>query len=335
MTKTSKTTKILDFSEEDKELYPLQSSAAKYPKHLAVLQNAFWQLQHERPPKDDLLKLLMYFSPKVRLINDQPNERTTFSISAREYAELTGLSIKGAYSALDRVVDALYNHSVIFDSPDRGRVRTRLVTTSAYKDGNFTVSFTHYALYIMYVFNKDNPFTQLQIKSISGLHGHGLRLYPFLSQNEYRFNFDIDLKDLKRALDLSEDSYPEYRDFKSSILKPHIDLINEKTELSVQFKAVKKEGRKASHVNFTVTKKRTVKAETPPEHPLEHPPEQPKKIKAIDIYRAISDPNVLPRFLQFGETSEDLINRIKADIKDDKTQYWLDKLEDLNIEIDA
>ncbi len=62
----------------------------------------------------------------------------------------------------------------------------------------------------------------------------------FLSQNEYRFNFDIDLKDLKRALDLSEDSYPEYRDFKSSILKPHIDLINEKTELSVQFKAVKK-----------------------------------------------------------------------------------------------
>ncbi|MCU7226150.1 hypothetical protein OC498_14895, partial [Acinetobacter bohemicus] len=72
MTKTSKTTKILDFSEEDKELYPLQSSAAKYPKHLAVLQNAFWQLQHERPPKDDLLKLLMYFSPKVRLINDQP-----------------------------------------------------------------------------------------------------------------------------------------------------------------------------------------------------------------------------------------------------------------------
>ena len=316
-------------------MYPLQSSAAKYPKHLAVLQNAFWQLQHERPPKDDLLKLLMYFSPKVRLINDQPNERTTFSISAREYAELTGLSIKGAYSALDRVVDTLYNHSVIFDSPDRGRVRTRLVTTSAYKDGNFTVSFTHYALYIMYVFNKDNPFTQLQIKSISGLHGHGLRLYPFLSQNEYRFNFDIDLKDLKRALDLSEDSYPEYRDFKSSILKPHIDLINEKTELSVQFKAVKKEGRKASHVNFTVTKKRTVKAETPPEQPLEHPPEQPKKIKAIDIYRAISDPNVLPRFLQFGETSEDLINRIKADIKDDKTQYWLDKLEDLNIEIDA
>lgn len=331
MTRSSKNVKIYDFTEEDKELYPLQSSAKKYPKHLAVLQNAFWQLQHERPPKDDMLKLLMYFSPKVRLIDDQPNERTTFSISAREYAELTGLSMKGAYSALDRVVDALYNHSVVFDSPDRGRVRTRLVTTSAYKDGSFTVSFTHYALYIMYVFNKDNPFTQLQIKSLGGLHGHGLRLYPFLSQNEYRFNFDIDLKDLKRALDLSEDSYPEYRDFKSSILKPHIDMINQKTELSVQFKAVKKAGKKASHVNFTVTKKRTVK----PEQPAPQPVPQAKKVTAIDIFKTIQQNKLMPRFLQHGESTEDLVKRIKAEVKSGNSQWWVLKLQEFDIEIDA
>lgn len=327
----SKKNSVNDFTEQDKELYPLSSQQKKYPEHLAVLQNAFWQLQHEKPPKDDMLKLLMFFSPKVRLSDGLPDEKTCFSITAKEYAELTGLNIKGAYAALDRVVDALYNHSVIFYNEERGNVRTRLVTSTAYKNGRFTVSFTHYALHIMYVFNKQHPFTKLQIKSISGLHGHGLKLYPLLVQNEYRFNFDIAINDLKEVLNIDLQSYTDYKEFKKFVLKPHIDLINLKTELSVQYKAAKKEGRKASHVNFTVTKKITVKAE----QPTPEAQKPPQKIKAMDIYRAISDPSVLPRFLQFGETSEDLINRIKADIKDDKTQYWLDKLQDLNIEIDA
>ena len=327
----SKKNSVNDFTEQDKELYPLSSQQKKYPEHLAVLQNAFWQLQHEKPPKDDMLKLLMFFSPKVRLSDGLPDEKTCFSITAKEYAELTGLNIKGAYAALDRVVDALYNHSVIFYNEERGNVRTRLVTSTAYKNGRFTVSFTHYALHIMYVFNKQHPFTKLQIKSISGLHGHGLKLYPLLVQNEYRFNFDIAINDLKEVLNIDLQSYTDYKEFKKFVLKPHINLINLKTELSVQYKAAKKEGRKASHVNFTVTKKITVKAE----QPTPEAPKPPQKIKAMDIYRAISDPSVLPRFLQFGETSEDLINRIKADIKDDKTQYWLDKLQDLNIEIDA
>ena len=327
----SKKNSVNDFTEQDKELYPLSSQQKKYPEHLAVLQNAFWQLQHEKPPKDDMLKLLMFFSPKVRLSDGLPDEKTCFSITAKEYAELTGLNIKGAYAALDRVVDALYNHSVIFYNEERGNVRTRLVTSTAYKNGRFTVSFTHYALHIMYVFNKQHPFTKLQIKSISGLHRHGLKLYPLLVQNEYRFNFDIAINDLKEVLNIDLQSYTDYKEFKKFVLKPHIDLINLKTELSVQYKAAKKEGRKASHVNFTVTKKITVKAE----QPTPEAPKPPQKIKAMDIYRAISDPSVLPRFLQFGETSEDLINRIKADIKDDKTQYWLDKLQDLNIEIDA
>ena len=35
-------------------------------------------------------------------------------------------------------------------------------------------------------------------------------------------------------------------------------LVNSKTELTIEFKAVKKEGRKASHVNFIVRKKKTI-----------------------------------------------------------------------------
>ncbi|MFC2995355.1 replication initiation protein [Acinetobacter sichuanensis] len=324
----SKKILVNDFTEKDKEFFPLSSPQKKYPEQLAVLQNAFWQLRHEKPPKDDLLKLLMFFSPKIRLSDGLPTEQTSFSITAKEYSDLTGLNIKGAYAALDRVVDALYNHSVIFYNEERGNVRTRLVTSTAYKNGSFTVSFTHYALHIMYVFNKQHPFTKLQIKSISGLHGHGLKLYPLLVQNEYRFNFEIAINDLKEVLNIDLESYIDYKEFKKFVLKPHIDLINLKTELSVQFKAVKKEGRKASHVSFTVTKKCTVKAENQAEKVQEKPN---LKIKSIDVYRAIVDNNLLSRFLEFGENSEELINRIKDDLKNNDAQRWITKLSDFDI----
>ena len=54
------------------------------------------------------------------------------------------------------------------------------------------------------------------IKSISGLHGHGLKLYPLLVQNEYRFNFDIAISDLKEALNIDLQSYSDYKEFKKS-----------------------------------------------------------------------------------------------------------------------
>jgi hypothetical protein len=60
VSKTAKKSSINDFTEQDKVLYPLLSPEKKYPEHLAVLQNAFWLLQHEKPPKDDMLKLLMF-----------------------------------------------------------------------------------------------------------------------------------------------------------------------------------------------------------------------------------------------------------------------------------
>jgi hypothetical protein len=106
-----------------------------------------------------MLKLLMFFSPKVRLSNDLPTEQTVFSITAKEYAELTGLNIKGAYAALDRVVDALYNHSVIFHNEERGNVRTRLVTSTAYKEGDLQ-SVLHTMLCILCMSSINNTLSQ-------------------------------------------------------------------------------------------------------------------------------------------------------------------------------
>ncbi|WP_180657590.1 replication initiation protein [Acinetobacter bereziniae] len=318
--------KIKNFEDNDKNFFPLSAPDKRYPPELAVFQNIFWQLKHEKAPKDDVLKLLFFFSPKVRLATD-PHEGMEFTVTAKEYAELTGLKIDSAYILLNRVVDALYDHSVVFYHPEKNRdIRTRLINSCSYKDGCFHITFTHFALYIMYVFNQQNSFTKFKVKSAIALNGHGLKLYPFLVQNEFRYKFDVSIIDLKNALGLDADSYPEYRDFKTTILKPHIDAINQKTELSVEFKALKKEGRKASHVNFTVTKKKTVRTEAVP-----HQARPTRKVSASQIYSKLIEENLLERFKQSGESTEELLNRIKSDFKNHQEEHWTLKLEEFGV----
>ena len=324
--------KIISFDDADKNYFPLSAPDKRYPEDLAVFQNIFWKLKHEKAPKDDVLKILFLFSPKVRLAED-PHEGMEFCITAKEYAGLTGLKVDSAYTILNRVVDALYDHSVVFYHSEKDRdIRTRLINSCSYKDGCFYISFTHFALYIMYVFNQQNSFTKFKVKSAISLSGHGLKLYPFLIQNEFRYNFDVQLKELKLALGLNGDSYPEYRDFKTTILKPHIDSINQKTELTVEFKAVKKEGRKASHVNFTVTKKRPVKAEETKKEVLNQPQNEQKKITATMVYKElIKKPDLLPRFQESGEAINEMIDRIKSDFKAGHQERWIEKLEEFGI----
>ena len=99
--------------------------------------------------------------------------------------------------------------------------------------------------------------------------------------------------------------------------------------MNIEYKATKKSGRKATHVEFKVTKKCTIKPEQPKQP--EQPEQPPQKIKAIDIYKAISNNNLLPRFLQHGESTEDLINRIKSDFKNDQSKWWINKLLEFDI----
>lgn len=71
---------------------------------------------------------------------------------------------------------------------------------------------------------------------------------------------------------------------------------------------------------FTVTKKRTVKAEQPQETVQEKPS---SKIRSIDIYQAILKNNMLDRFKQVNESSEEFINRIRLDLKSNNAEIWI------------
>lgn len=319
------------FSKEHETLFPLTQPEKKYPKELAVFQNIFWKLTHEKPLKDDLLKLLFFFSPKIRQVEDSLlSERQIFTISAKEYAEQTGLKKESCYVLLNRAVDSLYEHSVKFFHEESGQyLRCRLINSCGYKEGVFSVSFTHYALYIMSVFNKDNPFTKFTIKYAMGLNGYALKLYPMFVQNDFRHTFDVAIFDLKKALNIDADAYSEFKEFKKFVLKPSIESINEKTELNVTYKAVKKGGRKATHIEFTVTKATSKVNEPATSEPATSEP----AITAMILFSHIQKNALIERLKEYGESTDEFIARLKVDLRDGKQQYWLQKLEEFGVSL--
>lgn len=327
--------KAQPFSEADKQAMPLTAPAQRFGKEYTVLQNSFWQLNHRRTPKDDLFRLLFLFSPKVRLMKGNVDEKTEFTITAKEYADFTSMKLDSAYTALSKSVDMLFQHSVLYFDEDKQRlIHTRLVTTCSYASGSFYVTFSHFALFIMSVFGKEHPFTKLELKSAVSLSGHGLKLYPYFIQNIFRSSFDVSISDLKALLCISEASYADFREFKKMVLKPHIDTINAKTELTVSFKAVKKEGRKASHVGFTISKKQDVKAEQPPKTTAKKEEPQPKgeldpKAQAIAfVMTTLSQRQLFERFRIGSENNMQVMKRIREEMEQGDYLHWETKLKE-------
>lgn len=331
--------KAQPFSEADKQAMPLTAPAQRFGKEYTVLQNSFWQLNHRRTPKDDLFRLLFLFSPKVRLMKGNVDEKTEFTITAKEYADFTSMKLDSAYTALSKAVDMLFQHSVLYFDEDKQRlIHTRLVTTCSYASGSFYVTFSHFALFIMSVFGIEHPFTKLELKSAVSLSGHGLKLYPYFIQNIFRSSFDVSISDLKALLGISEASYADFKELKKMVLKPHIDMINRKTDITVSFQAVKKEGRKASHVGFTITKKKNV---TPKQAESKEPPEQPpeeKEKQSIEqdeqqyaiqfVLDTLKAKNLYDRFKEGNESKVQVMSRILTDMKEGRHIYWQEKIKE-------
>ena len=327
--------KATNFSESDKQDFPITLPEKRFPKEYSVIQNIFWTLHHTSTPKDDIFRLLFLFSPKVRLMNGVVDERTEFQITAKEYATLTSMKLDSAYTALSNAVETFFQHSVIyFDEEKERSIRIRLVISCSYSKGVFYVTFSHFALFIMSVFGKDNPFTKLELKSAVSLSGHGLKLYPFFIQNAFRGSFDIPISELKQMLGISQESYADFRELKKSVLKPHIQAINEKTDLTVSFVAVKKEGRKASHVGFTISKKQDVKAEPPPKKTTKKAEPQPKgelnpKAHAIAfVMTTLSQKQLFDRFRIGSESDMQIMKRIRDEMEQGDYIYWETKLKE-------
>ena len=178
-----------------------------------------------------------------------------------------------------------------------------------YDEAEISFYFPDEVLYMLSMFNEDNPYTKFKIGIALSLRGaHALHFYELLKQYEAIGCRDLTIADLREKFEL-KDKYKLFNNLKIRVIEPSIKEINEHTDLSVSYTQIT-QGRKVIALRFSITNKKKIKKQT-----NEKIEDSKINIKPLDIYKVISNNNLLDRFLQHGESSEDLINRIKSDFK--------------------
>lgn len=107
-----------------------------------------------------------------------------------------------------------------------------------------------------YLFELKANFTKVNFEYVSRLSTpFSFRLYQWLTR-EYKmekggyYDLTMTLEAIKKRAGFADKSYPQWRDFKSRVIQPAVDAINQRTNLSISYSVITK-GKKAHALTFT------------------------------------------------------------------------------------
>jgi plasmid replication initiation protein len=115
---------------------------------------------------------------------------------------------------------------------------------------NFTKDITPY------LFELKENFTKINFEYVSRLNTpFSFRLYQWLTR-EYKtkkgeyYDLTMTLEAIKHSAGFGDKAYPQWRDFKSRVIQPAVDAINQRTNLSINYTVIT-QGKKAHALTFT------------------------------------------------------------------------------------
>ena len=178
-----------------------------------------------------------------------------FTITANEFAEAFGISVKQSYEILNEATSRLYERDIkTFDKKAKIRGRFRWVDGVKYWDGEGKVTLSisrHIAPYLSLLHQQFTTYDLNQVTKLTS--SYSIRFYELLIQFLKTGERFISLDKIRALFELTTE-YPRFYDFKRRILKPAIDEINDHTDLVVDWD-VKKKGRVITGLIFIFEKK--------------------------------------------------------------------------------
>lgn len=186
----------------------------------------------------------------ITQIDRNPNEVITdermYSFTARDFAELCGISLMAAYQELKDSVKKLYERSVRIQIDGKRDRNTRWIQTADYLPGNGRVEVRFSKDILPYLANLKGNFTKYRLEAVARLSSsHAVRIYELMVESRYKQRNValLPLENLRFALQL-DDAYPVYADFRKRVIEPALDQISIYSDLKIVKFEPKRESRK-------------------------------------------------------------------------------------------
>jgi plasmid replication initiation protein len=275
--------------EERMDLAPA-ISWQKQPEREAVVwqHNSLAEARYELTAREQ--KLLLYV---IAMIEPEDEDFKRYVVNISEFAELADLQKDDLYRELRDLAKSLKQKPLIiphhFD--DQTKSYLDLVTSwfeTAYvgKNGAGYFAVTLSPVLKPYLLQVKREFFRFRLYQVMQLRsGYAIRLYQWAKRWHYRKSVEISVQDLRTVLGAnnstgsseSRGNLAEYADFKRRAIKPAIDEINKKTDLSLGFRELKRAGSKAiDRLVFSI------KSEPAPELEVLQPPPLPQLEFALE-----------------------------------------------------
>jgi len=186
-----------------------------------------------------------------------------YSVSARDFADLTDHRIEGAYQELRLAADSLFERRLtVFEHPNTGcprKLTMRWIQSVEYieREGRVAIRFGKDIL--PYLTELTRRFTKYALSDVAKMSSpHAIRLYELLMQWRDTGAREVSIEWMRQRLGL-EDKYPAYKDLRRWVIDPAVKQINEHSPIRVKWEA-RKTGRKVTHIAFRFTIKRKAKS---------------------------------------------------------------------------
>lgn len=194
---------------------------------------------------------------------------TPLPIHASRYAEAFGVTRQTAYEVLIEAETSLFKRYFTFlDERDGKPVKSHWVSQAKYLNDDAVIEIMLTPAVVQEIIRIDaikakTLFTQFALEQVATMNSvYSVRLYELLNQWRKGKIASFDLDVFRGQLGVEDTEYKAMSDFKKRVLDIAVNEINEKSDLKVSYKNVKK-GRRITGFQFTVKEKLKPKTDKP------------------------------------------------------------------------
>lgn len=247
--------------------------------YLVAQGNDLIEARHTNPLSVREQKIVLTM---VSMIQPTDEDFKDYRISIKEFSEMLGLEGSAKYTELKEITKDLMSKSIEIPRADGGWLFANWVSSAEYQKGEGIIALSFSPKLKPYLLQLKNAFTSYRLSNILSLKSsYSIRLYELMKKWQHLGSWTCSIENFKEKVGVENEKYPRYANLKARVLNPAIEEVNEKTDLFISIKEIKK-GRSVEKIEFIIRHAPEKEIQVPS---LEKDPEPVKEFSANNELR--------------------------------------------------
>src|SRR5690606_37807613 len=175
-----------------------------------------------------------------------------YEMYIKDFHEMLGLEGREHYTQIKEIVKNLMSKVIEIPYSNGDYLLANWASSVKYRSGEGKIEFTFSPDLKPYLLQLKKAFTSYRLSNILSLKSvYSIRLYELMKKWQHIGRWEVPIESLREKLGAITKTYELYGNLKSRVLNPAVKEVNEKTDMQVLFKEIRK-GRKVIKIEFTI-----------------------------------------------------------------------------------